>query len=143
MAHIDYFFSTLSPYCYLAGTGLAWGDFAVAAAEVAWEGSRLDFRLAGRDGQADCLLEVKNVTAAVRDGVAIFPDAVSERATRHLGHLVSAVAQGLRAAMCFCVQRGDVEVERVGAGVLVGGDTGWHRLEVGRGRRKRLGIFAQ
>ncbi|KAB7627635.1 DNA/RNA nuclease SfsA [Alkalilimnicola sp. S0819] len=68
---------------------------------------RADMRLRG-NGLSDCWLEVKNVTAAVEAGVAIFPDAVSERGTRHLGVLSRLVGRGERAVLVFCVQRDDV-----------------------------------
>jgi sugar fermentation stimulation protein A len=53
-------------------------------------------------------LEVKNVTAAVDAGVALFPDAVTVRGARHLRELISSVRAGQRAALLFCVQRDDV-----------------------------------
>jgi CRP-like cAMP-binding protein len=59
-----------------------------------------------------CYVEVKSVTAAVAGGVGYFPDAVSERAARHMRELEQAVADGARAAVVFCVQRGDVAVVR-------------------------------
>ena len=72
------------------------------------EGFRVDFLLQTHAHKPDCYLEVKNVTAAVQDGIALFPDAVSERASRHLRELMEKVRAGHRAALCFCVQRGDV-----------------------------------
>ena len=74
----------------------------------AGEGFRVDFLLSGHRHKPDCYLEVKNVTAAVQDGVALFPDAVSVRASRHLRELMERVKAGQRAALCFCVQRDDV-----------------------------------
>jgi len=71
-------------------------------------GYRADFRLSGHASQPDCFLEVKNVTAAVDRGVAIFPDAVSVRATRHLRELLDKVRNGARGMLCYCVQRDDV-----------------------------------
>jgi len=68
--------------------------------------SRTDWLLAYPDGV--CYLEVKNVTAAVQDGVGFFPDAVSVRAVKHLEELSERVAAGERAALVFCVQRDDV-----------------------------------
>jgi len=78
-------------------------------------GCRIDFLLEADDGGADCYLEVKNVTAAVEDGVALFPDAVSDRAVRHLHSLVQLVERGYRAVLCFCVQRPDVHTVRPAA----------------------------
>jgi sugar fermentation stimulation protein A len=74
------------------------------------EGSRVDFLLSCEDGP--CTIEVKNVTAAVNDGIALFPDAVSERGSRHLRELKSVVASGERATLLFCVQREDVHEVR-------------------------------
>jgi len=75
-------------------------------------GFRVDFLLSGHGRLPDCCLEVKNVTAAVQDGVALFPDAVSERASRHLRELMDRVKAGQRAMLCFCVQRDDVHEVR-------------------------------
>lgn len=71
------------------------------------EGSRIDFLLESAHGGC-CYLEVKNVTAAVQSGIALFPDAVSERGARHLREMMQMVRAGHRAVLCFCVQRGDV-----------------------------------
>lgn len=81
-------------------------------AEVSVPGApmRADFRLNGPGGA--CFLEVKNVTAAVEDGVALFPDAPSARGRRHLEVLAGIVADGGRAALVFCAQRGDVHEVR-------------------------------
>lgn len=73
------------------------------------ERSRIDLLLRGHATAADCYLEVKNVTLA--EGVrALFPDAVSARGTKHLRELIAVAESGLRAALCFCVQRGDAQV---------------------------------
>lgn len=71
------------------------------------EPMRCDFLLEGHPSGAACYLEVKNVTAAVETGVAIFPDAVSTRGTRHLLTLERIVKRGLRGVLVFCVQRSD------------------------------------
>lgn len=70
------------------------------------ERSRIDILLSG-EGQSDCYVEVKNVTWA-EEGVALFPDAVSVRGTKHLRELVRVVQDGLRGVVVFCVQRRDV-----------------------------------
>ncbi len=72
------------------------------------EGSRIDWLLTEKGGVSPCYVEVKNVTAAVDSGIALFPDAVSQRATRHLRELVRQVQAGHRAVIVFCVQRNDV-----------------------------------
>lgn len=71
------------------------------------EKSRVDWLLSG-PRLPDCYLEVKNVTAAVDQGIALFPDAVSTRATKHLRELMGMVREGARAVLVFCVQRDDV-----------------------------------
>jgi sugar fermentation stimulation protein A len=75
------------------------------------ERSRIDLLLSG-NGRADCYVEVKNVTAGVAAGIAIFPDAVSERGAKHLRELMHMVEQGQRAVIFYCVQRGDVQEVR-------------------------------
>jgi sugar fermentation stimulation protein A len=76
------------------------------------EGSRIDLLLeAGPDGRA-CYVEIKNVTARDPAGLAIFPDAVSERGRKHLRELAAMVEEGHRAVIFFCVQREDVEALR-------------------------------
>ena len=75
------------------------------------EGSRADFLLS--KGASACYLEVKNVTAAVEDGIALFPDAISTRGTRHLRELMGSLrVADRRAVLCFCVQRSDVSEVR-------------------------------
>ncbi len=77
------------------------------------ENSRVDLLLEGGGASSrPCYVEVKNVTAAVTKGIGVFPDAVSARGTRHLRELMRVVAAGDRAALCFCVQRGDVSEVR-------------------------------
>lgn len=69
-------------------------------------GSRLDFRLETDRGTV--YLEVKNCSLA-EQGVALFPDAVTSRGTKHLHELVRLAATGCIAAVMFCVQREDAE----------------------------------
>ena len=68
--------------------------------------SRLDLCL--ESGNGNCFVEVKNVTLAV-NGAAAFPDAVSERGTKHLKELMRLKRQGHRAAIVFVIQRGDCD----------------------------------
>ncbi len=62
-------------------------------------GSRIDFAL----GDDEALLEVKNVTL-VENGVALFPDSVTERGTRHLHELMEYVSLGKQAYMLYVIQ---------------------------------------
>jgi sugar fermentation stimulation protein A len=62
-------------------------------------------------------VEVKNVTAAANRGVALFPDCVSERGSKHLRELIRLKARGLRPVQVYCVQRGDVDEVRPADGI--------------------------
>jgi len=66
--------------------------------------SRLDLCLE-REGER-CYVEVKNVTLGL-DGVAAFPDAVTERGTKHVRELIRLHRKGYRAALVFVIQRAD------------------------------------
>ena len=65
--------------------------------------SRIDFLLSNC---GMCLLEVKSCTL-IRDGVAFFPDAPTERGRKHIVELMKAKREGVRAAVLFLVQRID------------------------------------
>ena len=86
--------------------------------EVAFgeEGSRVDLLLESPQREP-CYVEVKNVTAAANRGVALFPDCVSERGSRHLRELIRLKARGLRPVQVYCVQRGDVDEVRPADGI--------------------------
>ena len=91
----------------LRGWNIARREVAVPQAPM-----RADFLLRRGEDEPGVFLEVKNVTAAVSDGVALFPDAVSSRGARHLRVLGRLAAQGQGAVLIYCVQRGDVDAVR-------------------------------
>jgi sugar fermentation stimulation protein A len=66
--------------------------------------TRLDFLL--QQGARKIYVEVKNCTL-VEEDVAMFPDAVTVRGTKHLRELLSLKQAGFEAAVLFCVQRQD------------------------------------
>lgn len=70
--------------------------------------SRFDFYLENHPSQKNCYIEVKNVTLKL-EGIAQFPDAVSERGQKHLKELVDLKNAGYRCAMVYVVQRQDVD----------------------------------
>jgi sugar fermentation stimulation protein A len=72
--------------------------------EYSYHTSRFDFLLRGRG--RDCLMEVKSCTL-VKDGVALFPDAPTERGKRHVKGLIRAKEEGFRSCIVFVVQRDD------------------------------------
>ncbi len=63
--------------------------------------SRFDFLLDTPEGE--CLLEVKSVTL-VEEQMALFPDAHSKRATKHVEELTELAADGTDTAVLFVVQ---------------------------------------
>ena len=71
--------------------------------EYTWGRSRIDFVL--KDESKKIFLEVKSCTL-VHDNVAYFPDAPTERGSRHLKTLVDLLPLG-RATMLFLIQRSD------------------------------------
>jgi sugar fermentation stimulation protein A len=70
--------------------------------EVMFGRHRLDFRLG--EGLATCALEVKSVGKVV-EGIAWFPDGVTERGREHLELLATMARNGQRAAVVFIIQR--------------------------------------
>lgn len=69
--------------------------------------SRLDFWLSNGDQQA--FIEVKNVTLLGPDRIALFPDAISDRGSKHLIELAELAKSGHKAFMIFIIQREDVD----------------------------------
>jgi len=79
-------------------------EYSIIKPEYGYGHTRFDFFLA--DECESCLLEVKSATR-VKEGVALFPDAVTERGTRHVKDLVKTKKEGFRACILFIVQRID------------------------------------
>jgi len=82
-------------------------EYNVIKPEYGYGHTRFDFFLANE--HESCLLEVKSCTL-VKDGVAMFPDARTERGRRHVRDLVKAKKEGYRACVLFIVQRTDAHV---------------------------------
>lgn len=80
------------PHCH---TEVVYGD----------EGSRIDILLSTE--QQLCYVEVKHVTLKLDNGMAAFPDAVSQRGQKHLRELIAQVQAGHRAVMLFIIMRDD------------------------------------
>ena len=81
-------------------------DATIMKAEHAIGHSRFDFLL--RKGSRDILLEVKSCTL-FNDTLAMFPDAVTARGTKHLLELASLSRKGMDAAVLFIVHAPDVQ----------------------------------
>jgi len=74
-----------------------------AESKIPDAGGRFDF-LARNAEQASAFIEVKSVTLYTEDGAGEFPDAVSERALKHVHALKRMVAMGHRGVLIFCAQ---------------------------------------
>jgi|TARA_B100001971_G_C18225680_1_gene560243 sugar fermentation stimulation protein A len=72
--------------------------------EPTYGNSRLDFLLKNSNTNKKCLIEAKSCTL-VKNGVALFPDAPTERGRRHLKELTEAHIQGFRSCIVFIIQR--------------------------------------
>lgn len=91
-------------YCLDRGGFPALSDWRVKKQEYTLGRSRFDFLLE-KDGE-EKLLEVKSATL-VEDGVARFPDAVTERGRRHVLHLLDSINEQRSAGVLFLIQRSD------------------------------------
>jgi len=83
--------------CGFEGAAVLRGEVAIPD-----EAGRFDLLLE-QDGEL-CYVEVKNVTLCGNGGLGLFPDAVSERAVKHLRALARRARAGDRAALVFCAQ---------------------------------------
>lgn len=81
------------------------GSYERVYTEAVCGDSRLDLRFEAGGGRV-CWVEAKSVTL-VQDGVALFPDAPTERGRRHLRELARLATEGVCSAVAFVVQRED------------------------------------
>jgi len=68
--------------------------------------SRIDFFLQG-DGMPDCYLEVKSMTLC-ENSLGLFPDAVTQRGTKHANELAELAKLGHKAVLLFCAQHSGI-----------------------------------
>ncbi len=85
---------------WLPTSGLV-GQTAQIRREVVHGKSRFDFHV--QDGDRSLYLEVKGCTLE-KDGLALFPDAPTERGVKHLQELASLARQGVEAGVIFVIQ---------------------------------------
>lgn len=78
--------------------------------------SRIDILLEDATG-ARTYVEIKNVHLSRKQGLAEFPDSVTERGVKHLAELTRMVSEGHRAVMLFLIQRGDARRFTVAADI--------------------------
>lgn len=82
------------------------GEISELKAEYTHGDSRFDFSFV-KDGNR-CFLEVKGVTLE-RDGICAFPDAPTERGTKHLRGLTRLAQEGFGAYVLFVIQMAEVK----------------------------------
>ena len=73
--------------------------------EVTYGNSRFDLQLLGEE---ICFVEVKGVTLE-EDGWTYFPDAPTQRGTKHIEELIKATKDGYKCALLFVVQINDAK----------------------------------
>ncbi|MCY3773737.1 MAG: DNA/RNA nuclease SfsA [Gemmatimonadetes bacterium] len=78
-------------------------EYGIAGTEVTVGGNRFDFLL--KDAEGALCLEVKSCTLSA-NGIAMFPDAVTERGRRHLESLAGMCSAGERGALLFLIHHG-------------------------------------
>lgn len=87
-------------YEWLSGGNL-FSSSAVIKREVTFGKSRFDLYV--EDGDRRAFIEVKGVTLE-KDGIAMFPDAPTERGIKHIKELISAASLGYEAYIMFVIQ---------------------------------------
>ncbi|WP_295617299.1 DNA/RNA nuclease SfsA [uncultured Methanobrevibacter sp.] len=80
--------------------------YSILESEKTIGNSRIDIYLANSDHDApidETYVEVKSVTL-IKDGIAQFPDAPTERGRKHLEELISLKKQGIRSVVFFLIE---------------------------------------
>ena len=85
--------------------GLLFSENATIRREVTFENSRFDFCV--EDGAVKAFVEVKGVTLET-DGVAMFPDAPTDRGVKHVRELMAAAEQGYGTYILFVIQMKEI-----------------------------------
>lgn len=81
--------------------GALFSENAKIKREVAYGNSRFDLYI--EDGARKAFMEVKGVTLE-KDGIAMFPDAPTERGVKHIHELISCLSVGYEAYLLFVIQ---------------------------------------
>ncbi len=81
--------------------------YGIAGTEVTVDRNRFDFLLQDTDGPL--ILEVKSCTLSA-NGIAMFPDAVTERGRRHLQSLSRMNGRGQKGALLFLIHHGSAKL---------------------------------
>ena len=81
-------------------------DITLIKPETVYENSRFDVYIETKTDRI--FVEVKGVTLE-QDGIVRFPDAPTERGTKHVNELIKAVGDGYKAYVLFVIQMSDVD----------------------------------
>ena len=71
------------------------------------EKTRFDFLI--KKNNKDIFIEVKNVTLSRKKNIAEFPDAVTQRGSKHINELIEAKKKGFDVILAFIIQREDCQ----------------------------------
>lgn len=87
--------------------GEIFGENSAIRREVTFGKSRFDFYI--ENGERKAFLEVKGVTLE-HDGVAMFPDAPTERGVKHIRELMACIEAGYEAYILFVIQMKEIKL---------------------------------
>ncbi len=87
--------------------GNIFSEKSVIRREVKYGNSRFDLYI--EDGERKAFLEVKGVTLE-NNGVAMFPDAPTERGVKHINELIKCIADGYEAYILFVIQMKEIRL---------------------------------
>ena len=73
--------------------------------------TRFDFLI--KNKKNNIFVEVKNVTLSRKTNIAEFPDAITERGSKHINELIEATKKGYKSYILFVVQRNDCKYFKI------------------------------
>jgi len=79
--------------------------------------TRFDFLI--KNKKNNIFVEVKNVTLSRKINVAEFPDAITERGSKHINGLIEATKKGYKSYILFVVQRNDCKYFKIASDIDV------------------------
>lgn len=109
-AEMDGKIFNIDSYAPNIAAGEYWGKFfpdCMVRSEVKYGNSRFDFYIEGENRKI--FAEVKGVTL-IKNGVALFPDAPTERGVKHVKELIECTKEGYEAYILFVIQTDKADV---------------------------------
>jgi len=79
------------------------------------QNTRFDFLIIGKEKKA--FMEIKNVTLKRKNKTAEFPDAITERGSKHLKELINAKKKGFNSYLMFLIQRDDCNLFKIASDI--------------------------